>query len=70
MKKGFVNIKENNVFHSQVIFASEGGDINIGNYNIFEDKVIIHNISPTETLNIGDMNYFKECSKIVSCQIG
>lgn len=70
MKKGFVNIKKNNVFHSQVIFASEGGDINVGSYNIFEDKVIIHNISSTETLNIGDMNYFKECSKIVSCQIG
>ena len=43
---------------------SEGGDIKIGNYNIFEDKVMIYNSSKTQPMFIGNFNHFKECCRI------
>lgn len=49
---------------------SEGGPITIGNYNIFEDKVIIINKSKTETMTIGNFNHFKEGAKIYNTNVG
>ncbi len=56
MKGGELLIKKNNVFHTGITFASEGGNIIVGNFNIFDDRVLIYNTSPKETLNIGDYN--------------
>lgn len=56
MKGGQLHVKKNNVFHCGVTFASEGGDIIIGNFNIFEDKVLIYNSSSKEAMVVGDYN--------------
>ncbi len=50
-------MKKNNVVQSGVTFASEGGDIQIGNYNIFEDKCFVYNPSQSQPLIIGDFNW-------------
>ena len=49
---------------------SEGGPIVIGNYNIFEDKVIILNKSKTEKMIIGSFNHFKEGARIYNTNVG
>lgn len=64
MEKGKLNLGENNVFHCSIYLMSEGGPITIGNYNIFEDKVVILNKSKTEPMEIGSFNHFKEGAKI------
>jgi hypothetical protein len=46
------------VFHCGVTFASEGGDIIVGSYNVFEDKALIYNTSNKDPLIIGDYNHF------------
>lgn len=69
MNKGKLNLGENNIFHSMVYIMSEGGDIKIGNLNIFEEKVIIFNRSKTNTMVIGNCNYFKVGSKIYTSLI-
>ena len=69
MGKAKLEIGENNVFHSLVYLFSEGGDIKIGNINIFEEKVFIYNRSKTETMIIGNENYFKIGCRIYSTHI-
>lgn len=69
MKGGAVEIGQNNVFHVRVYLMSEGGNIKIGNFNIFEDKVMIYNTSTTQTMYIGNFNHVRECSRIQSSVI-
>lgn len=63
-KKAKVEIGQNNIFHACVTLKSEGGDIKIGNFNIFEDRVVIYNKSSSTTMFIGNFNHFKEASHI------
>jgi carbonic anhydrase/acetyltransferase-like protein (isoleucine patch superfamily) len=69
MNNGKLSLGENNIFHSMVYVMSEGGDIKIGNLNIFEEKVIIYNRSKTNTMVVGNCNMFKIGAKIVTCLI-
>lgn len=50
-------MRKNNVIQTGVTFGSEGGDIQIGSYNIFEDKTFIYNPHPSQALIIGDFNW-------------
>jgi carbonic anhydrase/acetyltransferase-like protein (isoleucine patch superfamily) len=63
-------MKKNNVVQIGVTFQSEGGDIQVGNYNVFEDKVLVYNPSPNQPLVIGDFNVISEGVKLIQSNIG
>ena len=70
LNNGRLKVGENNIFHPMVYICSEGGDIIIGNFNIFEEKAFIYNKSKTNPMIIGDANYFKIGTRIQNCAVG
>ena len=70
MPRGNLIIGQHNVFHTKIYVLSEGGDIKIGDLNIFEEKVIILNKSKTETMEIGNYNYFNIGTRIYNSRVG
>lgn len=54
-----IKIGKGNIFEGGVEIETAGGDIEIGNYNVFENAVRIVNTSPTQAMTIESFNYFE-----------
>jgi len=71
-----VRIGKGNVFHPGILIDTHGGEIIIGDNNIFEEKVKIYNVSKSQDgstpppLIIGDCNIFKSGVYIMNSNIG
>jgi bifunctional N-acetylglucosamine-1-phosphate-uridyltransferase/glucosamine-1-phosphate-acetyltransferase GlmU-like protein len=65
-----IKIGKGNIFEGGVEIETAGGEIVIGNYNVFENAVKIINTSATATLTIDSNNYMEAKTYIRDSSLG
>lgn len=65
-----IKVGKGNIFENSVEIDTAGGEIDIGNYNIFEAHVRIVNASKTQRMVIGSHNIFEMKTIVNSSLIG